>query len=496
MGNNYKQLPSGDYAENVNLTNAYDSADDMMKVKSLQKKWKDAFTGSSLNTTTNWDIIQTGSGHTITVAGGELKINTGITINSETILQSKEVFTDPVRVIAGLMLSQKIANQEFYLELVSVNPTTLVADGQGAVAWKYDYATSATTTTNAYEVQNGGMARLGSGAVTTLSATAYHLAEIEMFSDEVWLHQRAMDSSSGRSNSYVRHQQIPDPNGLYKIRIRAKNLGTAPATATDFKFQFITAIDFAELTAEITAGRGNAVAGQGIFATVTGTVSANLGTMGGSWYKDTTTNLGVSTSYTGSTRTAGGTSTLDSNRFRVVVNHLAGLTHGHLVIEQSDDNSTWRETHKRPVPSDTNFRTYDFPIVTRYIRVKFVNGATAQTAFYLGTAVVRTDGSADLDRVVSFTDSTTAQGISATFTGVTLDFGGNHEYNTHKATVFADQAGTLSLEQSRDGSTWRTMASVAVVANTQAILSSDVHFRYARVKFVNGATANTVFDLA
>jgi hypothetical protein len=82
-----------------------------------------------------------------------------------------------------------------------------------------------------------------------------------------------MDSSSGRSNSYVRHQQIPDPNGLYKVRIRVSNRATAPASSTTVNIQYVTVIDYAELTAEITAGRGNIAQGQGIYAQVGGTVS-------------------------------------------------------------------------------------------------------------------------------------------------------------------------------------------------------------------------------
>lgn len=73
-----------------------------------------------------------------------------------------------------------------------------------------------------------------------------------------------------RNASFVRHQQIPDPNALYKLRIRAKNLGTAPASNTNLIAQFAAVQDYAELTTEITASRGSASAGQGLPVLVAG----------------------------------------------------------------------------------------------------------------------------------------------------------------------------------------------------------------------------------
>jgi hypothetical protein len=127
--------------------------------------------------------------------------------------------------------------------------------------------------------------------------------------------------------------------------------------------------------------------------------------------------------------------------------------------------------------------------------VKFINGSTAQTLFFIGTMLVRVDGTSDLNRVTNFIHSTAALGISASFTGTTLDLGGNHEIKNHLALVYADQAGTLYLEQSRDGSTWRITNSVAVSAGTVNTLSTSVHARYQRVRYVNGATAQGSFEL-
>lgn len=263
-----------------NTGGAYDPSDDMLKMKSTQKKWKSDFAGTTLSSD-KWEVLQQGTGHTISVAGGELTIATGTTINSETILLSKETFSNPLRALFGFMLSQKIANQEFYIEIVSVDPDTGLPDSQNLAGWKIAFADSPTNDFAKYRVQSSGIAVLESAAVdTNVPQTAYGIYEVEMFADEAWFHARGMDSANGRSYSNVRHQNIPGSDSLYKVQLRAKNLGVAPASTTSFKFQFVNVIDYAELTAEITAGRGNAATGQAIATQVLNTVTANATSTG------------------------------------------------------------------------------------------------------------------------------------------------------------------------------------------------------------------------
>ena len=55
----------------------------------------------------------------------------------------------------------------------------------------------------------------------------------------------------------------------------------APASNTDIKVQFVTIADYAELTTEITAGRGQSVAGQGLGVNVLSNVAPTLTAVGG-----------------------------------------------------------------------------------------------------------------------------------------------------------------------------------------------------------------------
>lgn len=327
----------------------YDAGDDMLKVKSIQKKWRDSFTRPL---TDLWDVTTSGD-TTATVSAGVLTIASGISAGGFAELLSKETFTIPFRGMFGVQ-NTRHANNHQIIEVVSVNPNTGVPDGRHCLQIDIGGAASVTATQMLYYVQNGGLVPLASSAATIVSTATYSVLELEPFSDEAYVHSRTIDATTGRSNSYVRHQQIPDPNAVYKLRIRSMNhaawrtitnvvagtggvirltsaahgytgtptvwvealngvlngsaevrgnyvisvvdantieltgttfsgtyvsgsgrmaLGSAP-TSVNFQFQFINCQDYAELTAEITAGRGQAVEGQAIGARLAASTAA------------------------------------------------------------------------------------------------------------------------------------------------------------------------------------------------------------------------------
>jgi hypothetical protein len=337
---------------------AYDWTDDMLKIKSMQKKFRDSFNGTEINPA-RWDVAVSGSGMALAVAEGTVTISTGTTLDDEIVLTSRTAFTIPLRVMVAVSLSQRIAGQSVWLELVSVDPTSAQPDGRSAAAWRLD-GTSPTLAN--YEVQSEGAPRLASSSgspIPTTVPTGWSVLEIEPTNDECWFHGRQLDTTAARSNSYVRHQQIPEPNALYRFRIRVRNrqfingisavanngsglvritraahgfatndvvtvadvsgvpgangtftitvidansfdlvgstfsgayLNTgwasvsrnlAPASSTDVKVQFVTIADYAELTTEITAGRGQSVAGQGLGVNVLSTIAPSVTPVGG-----------------------------------------------------------------------------------------------------------------------------------------------------------------------------------------------------------------------
>lgn len=360
----------------------YDAADDMLKVKSVQKKFRDSFPGSSLNAT-NWDS-SIGTGGTISVTGGTLVMGSGTTANSSTSVTSKEVFTVPFRLSFQLTLSQRIANQSFYVEAISVNPVTGVPDGLHTASYLFD-GTSATQAK--YEVQNSGLTRLTSGASTVVTTAGTGIYEIEPFSDEAWFHAGTLDSTAGRANSYRRHQQIPDPNALYKIRLRWLNGGTAPASNTNATLQFVACQDYAELTAEITAGRGQVVAGQAVGVAVVSmpTTSVNNTAQNNIFWNDSTTAQAASATVTGTARDVGAAAAA-VHRYSAFNASAFADQAGTLRIECSNDNTTWRRATADTAVTANSVVYLSVPVMTRYYRAVYVNGATLQTAFMLNTS--------------------------------------------------------------------------------------------------------------
>lgn len=88
----------------------------------------------------------------------------------------------------------------------------------------------------------------------------------------------------------------------------------------------------------------------------------------------------------------------------------------------------------------------------------------------------------------SYTDTTTALGASATFTGSSRTPPSGAGY--FNAVFWADQAGTAQIQLS-DGTNWRTVASQTFVANGSVIMQLPCFGLNCRVQLVNGSVAET-----
>lgn len=360
----------------------YDPQDDMVKVKSVQKKFRDSFPGATLDAT-KW-TSSVGSGGSVSVTAGTLVMASGTTASAETSVLSVDTFTVPFRVGFQLTLSQRIANQTFLVEAVSVDANTGVPDGLHAAGWLFD----GTTVTQAkYRVQNSGITPLDSAASTVVTTAGTGVYEIEPFADECWFHSATLDATSGRANSYRRHQQIPDPNAVYKVRLRWINGATPPATTTTATLQYVACQDYAELTAEITAGRGQSVAGQALAVAVTTmpTVAANAAAQDNIFWNDSTTAQAASATLTGTARDVG-VAAAAVHRYSAFNAAAFADQAGTLRIECSNDNTTWRRATADTAVTANAVVYLSVPVMTRYYRAVYVNGATLQTAFMLNTS--------------------------------------------------------------------------------------------------------------
>ena len=96
----------------------------------------------------------------------------------------------------------------------------------------------------------------------------------------------------------------------------------------------------------------------------------------------------------------------------------------------------------------------------------------------------------------AFADTAAALGANAVFNGTARDFSVTQRTNRFRVASTADQAGTLFVEQSNDGTTWVMTHSAATasvtdadaVARRIARIDAEVANRFARVRYRNGAT--------
>lgn len=284
----------------------------------------------------------------------------------------------------------------------------------------------------------------------------------------------------GASTSY---RYRVDVNGLTRIRLRVTTaLGSALAAIAYQKH-----ID-AEPLFSVNVPSGT----QAISGSVTAVVS------GVSEQAETSTNLAANATYTGTSRDLGTTSSTRPTLIRPMVMHNAGLTPGTLILQESTDASTWRETRRTPVPSDSSYRTFEWPIHMRYYRLLFTNGATAQTGFYLHAVRVQGEaGTMDAKNNLSFLLSTTALSASGTFTSATLDLGDNHIWDMVRLRVHTDQASAtdgIRIETSHDGTNWGYSVSGSLTKTADARIvgiERPITERYIRLVVANGTTAQT-----
>lgn len=224
----------------------------------------------------------------------------------------------------------------------------------------------------------------------------------------------------------------------------------------------------------------------------------------------TSTNLAAGATYTGASTNAASSTTAATVYFTAVavaVQHTAGTAPGSLVFEVGSETSstaptTWYPQFVVPIPSNASWHNFTFPLTTRYYRLRFVNGATAQTSFRLATMQVYNGATSNYltyPDFLAFPLSTTTLGVSAAFTGPAFDFGDSGLlYRKLTAVVFADQASATNgfvIQISRDGTTWRTAAQSTVTASTLSTITADLLYRYARVVYTNGTVAQGAFNI-
>jgi hypothetical protein len=211
--------------------------------------WLEDFPGVALDGAV-WTTLDAPAGTaTLAVAGSQLTIGAGTDINEIVSIRSIRTFKLPFRVQFVISLSQRIANNAFYLEVVN-------AAGDTYASWLFDGTTATNAKiTNASAGQN--VTTNPSAALTVATTASQALFEIDLRSDGVEWSDRVVDSNAAASVRALRSRNIPKPDEDYYIRIRSVNGGVAPASGTSLVVERVMVQSNTKFVAEVSAGRGN-----------------------------------------------------------------------------------------------------------------------------------------------------------------------------------------------------------------------------------------------
>ena len=94
--------------------------------------------------------------------------------------------------------------------------------------------------------------------------------------------------------------------------------------------------------------------------------------------------------------------------------------------------------------------------------------------------------------MAGFEATNTPLGNAGVYTSATLMA---ETYDTIIGTVFADQSGTLYIEQSTDGTHWDFSSANSITGGTGEAILENIVAPYFRARYVNGATPQTAFRL-
>lgn len=246
----------------------------------------------------------------------------------------------------------------------------------------------------AWKSVSGAVAGTGNAIRLTVTAHGYATSNV------VWVESMNGVTNAGamvRGNYTV---TVVDANtielqgttfaGTYVTGSGRVALAAAPA-AISLQFNFITLLESNELAVEVTSGRGSAISGQSIPVALTAALPAGTASIGAVsnldnvFYNDSTTALGASATFTGTGRDSGATAGTNHKTGTFTAYALADQA-GTLRIEQSNDNTTWRRSTVDTAVAANTPVFLTTVVVTRYHRVVFVNGATAQGSFCVNSA--------------------------------------------------------------------------------------------------------------
>lgn len=332
-------------------------------IRGQRQRWRDDFSGNSLSS--DWEITQVGSGQAIAVSGSELTITAGTAVAS-TNLRYKKSFSIPCKVSFLFKASQRLSNQALILEITD-------AAGNNYARFSVD---GTTNTVVSWATANDGQSVSGLSMNLGINSSNYGTLEIDASIDEIKFSTKDVNGTTGRYSTISRNQRIPNPSNDFYVQVKAVNSAVV-ASSTTFYLDAITLQENEVFTAELGTIRNNKNSADAINVTQGTnpwfvTVSNNIGLFNSQVYTtETTTPLIANASIA-----TAGKDTTGRGIFIVVVQTDQP---GSLYLDQSPDSTTWLDFGVRAVAAGISSFTVNPSL--RYIRFRYINGATAQGLF-------------------------------------------------------------------------------------------------------------------
>lgn len=319
-------------------TSMPNSTDEAMPVRQLPLQfwdWSFAKVFANAVDTTKATLIRTGTGQTVNQTAGNLVITAGTTANAETVIRTLESWNGALTFSESVTLSQRIANNNFFLELVDVigdglaynivNTTTVdvtkAAHGftaanvgqrmdlcalssvgvpmEGVIASIPDANTIRFTVSGYPASGSGTLSLTGWNKIelnyTGTSATALnfntrrqgyqntsvaaaintsasgHLAGVNVSSGVCSLSDQVLTSAGAFANRANWKLNIPEQGTELYLQIRAKNGTTNPASGTTWTIGMVRIEDYIAQQVELTGTRQQSL-GASLPVSVIGTV--------------------------------------------------------------------------------------------------------------------------------------------------------------------------------------------------------------------------------
>ncbi len=439
-----------------------------------QKYWDWSFANVQTNTVDSdrATVIRTGTGQTVNQTGGNLVITAGTTANAETVIRTLETWSGALTVWAAVTLSQRIANNNFFIELVDV-----IGDG---LAYNIVNATTVDVTkvAHGFTAINVGQ-RMDLCAITGAAGipmegviASIPNADTIRFTVSGWpASGTGTLSLTGLNKIELNYTGTTATNVNFNTRRRGYQntsvAATINTTASGHQAAVNVSSGVASLADQVLTSAG-ALANRNAW-------KLNVPEPGIELYLQIRCRNGTTAPASGTTWTIG---------MLRVEDYIAQTVELTGTRQQSIGNS---------LPVNI---TSSATIATTGTTTATLAAATVRAGFVAGAGIWFDDSATNLASNATFTGTSRDLTVTATATA----FANAATYAQElRVSAESDVAGTLWLEVSRDNTNWRRVKSVATAAVTGGGQYAEIihrpSWRYARVGFTNGATAQARFSI-